>query len=334
VVSEFSSLKILGAACGEPRPVTLELHPTNRCNFNCPWCVDSVRRAGKEDLSLDVIKSVLTGFRNLGGLGVVWEGGGEPTVSSHFVDGIVFAKSIGLASGVTTNGSALYKPDVADAIVDCADWCRVSFDAWDIDSHSVSKGVSRKMSERVVDGMRSISKRFGNLGFSFVMCDDNYKFIGDAAVLARDLGCKYIQFKPMLFEGKTYWSPGSDFDGCLDRAYDVDGIDVHASRLSGKANSARFSECTAHEFVAHVDAAGDVWICCAYASLVGNLPHDKSDLVFGNVNEEEFEYIWKNRRGRISGLAKTSDFLSKCPKCRFGEYNEILGSIGREVRFL
>jgi len=327
-MTDFSSFRILPHLSGANGPVTLELHPTNKCNFNCPWCVESVRRIGGESLSRDVLMQVIARFKEMGGRGIVWEGGGEPTISKDFVDGLRFAHSLGLDSGITTNGSMLVVDAVRRAVCDCAAWCRVSVDAWDVESHSESKGVGAEAASRVIDGMRMlVQDGFEDLGFSVVLSSFNLTHMEEATKLAADIGCKYIQFKPLLVNGMEYWEPDrEEFNMNLDAAMTVCGIDVHCSRMWGNANKASFSACRSHELVAHVAATGDVWLCCANAELDGGpFARDKSDLVFGNVNEQQFDEIWAGAaRKRIGKLARTREFLDGCPSCRFGEYNELI----------
>lgn len=314
-----------------PYPVTMELHPTNRCSFSCSYCSDSVRRIDNASLSDKVLIKVINDFTTLGGKSIVWEGGGEPTLHPNFIDMLYLSRKCGLRNGVTTNGSMLYKEELRNYICEYTDWCRVSVDSYDIKSHSKSKGVCVEVSRKVFDGMKKLADEgYKNLGYSFIIdVLTSRKELCMATEKAIEIGCKYIQFKPLLIDRNKYLKFDNSLIDYLSEKY-CNEIQILSSRMDGGVDKGSFSVCKSHEYIVNVAATGDVWVCCAYAMLDGDssCPYMKEDLVFGNVNKDYLFNIWKSEnRKKITDRFNDPDVVRKCPECRFAEYNSLLEKI-------
>ena len=107
-------------------PIIAEIDPTSVCNFHCPECVD-IGMLGKKEIDSDRLLRLLTELQYSGVKGVIFIGGGEPLLHSGMPEPIVHAHELGLAVGLTTNGSLL-KPFV-EIIAELVSWTRVSVDA-------------------------------------------------------------------------------------------------------------------------------------------------------------------------------------------------------------
>ena len=94
-------------------PVTLEIDPVAYCNHHCSWCVDpshkpvTASRAFLWRLLDDVAAWRVNGF---GVRGIVFKGGGEPTLHPQFPALVEKASGLGFEVGVVTNGSRLLTP--------------------------------------------------------------------------------------------------------------------------------------------------------------------------------------------------------------------------------
>jgi len=85
------------------KPVVLEFAPTLDCNQSCSECPYRQQR-GPISASPDVMHTVLEKAKSAGVQGVIWTGGGEPTLWPLLAEGLAFAASHDMVSGLYSNG--------------------------------------------------------------------------------------------------------------------------------------------------------------------------------------------------------------------------------------
>lgn len=199
-VSHVDKLEVL-ARGGDVFPVTVELDLVDSCNHSCWWCVDPVH--GDHSMELDVAFRVLDELRSLGVEGIVFKGGGEPTLHPDFTAILRRAKCLGFEVGVVTNGSCLSQ--VYDGLVLTADYVRVSIDGPDCESHHAIHG-SRDFAS-IVEGVSLLvgsrqgrQKRHPIVGLSFAMDYSMRGFIQGALALGEGLHVDYVLLRPPFFE--------------------------------------------------------------------------------------------------------------------------------------
>lgn len=84
-------------------PISIDVEPTNRCNFRCPHCQLTYWSKKNVDLNLASFKIILSQFPNLNFLKL--QGIGEPLLCMDFVDMLEYAESKLIKIDFTTNGS-------------------------------------------------------------------------------------------------------------------------------------------------------------------------------------------------------------------------------------
>lgn len=189
------------AGGGDVFPVTVELDPVSYCNHRCPWCVDPEH--GDATLELDAARVVLAELAALGVRGVVFKGGGEPTLHPQFVELLAAAVKLELEVGIVTNGSRLSR--LAGPVAALASYVRISIDGPSAFSHA---RVHRSDDfERVVQGARELvmarraaGRRHPITGASFAMDHDHLELVPRAVELGADLGLHYVLFRTPFFE--------------------------------------------------------------------------------------------------------------------------------------
>lgn len=199
-VNHLDKLNTL-ARGGDVFPVTVELDLVDYCNHGCWWCVDPVHSVNTLDRGF--VSLLLKELRSLGVEGIVYKGGGEPTLHPSFADIVEETKGAGFETGVVTNGSRLLK--LYDSIVDSASYLRVSIDGPTPASH---KNIHRSNDfEEIINGVRAtVNKRDGNkqrhpiIGLSFAMDYSMKALVGDAIALGDNLHVDYILLRPPFFE--------------------------------------------------------------------------------------------------------------------------------------
>lgn len=187
-------------------PLVVEFDPTTACNFTCPECI-SILLLNKGNIEIARTLALIDEFHRAGVKGVIFIGGGEPLAQQGMPAPILRCREHGISVGLTTNGSLIGR--YLEAISECVSWTRVSVDAACQETFSIFRPSSIRDSFRRVTtniGLLAKSKK-GLLGYSFLMIErnslgeetaTNVHEIYEAARLARELGCDYFEYKPMV----------------------------------------------------------------------------------------------------------------------------------------
>lgn len=190
-------------------PLIVEFDPTTSCNFHCPECI-SAGLLNQGQIAKDRLPNLIDELQKAGVKGVIFIGGGEPLAHTSMPDPIIQANNLGMSVGLTTNGSLIDK--YLSAIAEHVSWTRVSVDAGTEETFSRFRpsGILKAF-DKVIGNMEQLSRiKTGLLGYSFLMMErnrndesqreTNCNEIIDAAVIAKDIGCDYFEFKPMVDE--------------------------------------------------------------------------------------------------------------------------------------
>ena len=143
---EFNPLKIWHhadrlaalAAGRDVVPVTVEVDPVAYCNHRCAWCVDPAHWpvAASRDFLWTLLAELATFQVNGFDVhGIVFKGGGEPTLHPDFPELVQYACALGFEVGVVTNGSRLLACGMAEALADSASYVRISIDGPTAETH-------------------------------------------------------------------------------------------------------------------------------------------------------------------------------------------------------
>ena len=182
-------------------PVTVELDLVDFCNHNCWWCVDPAH--SNNSLERSFVSKLLIELKSLGVKGVVFKGGGEPTLHQQFADILNEAKELGFEIGIVTNGSQLAK--LHKSIVSAASYVRVSIDGPTSESHN--KLHRSNDFSKIMDGVSQImilrkknKQRHPIVGLSFAMDYAMIHLVKEAIALGDISGVDYVFFRPPFFE--------------------------------------------------------------------------------------------------------------------------------------
>ncbi len=158
------------------RPVTLELAPVLDCNFHCHGCSYQCPRQasrasrvplgefavanGSTVATYDTVDMVLQRACDAGVLGVIWTGGGEPTVWRPLPKAIALADALGLDNGLYTNGAQLgCHPYLVDALLNLPlIFIRVSLNAVTTGVAEQFAGATRAHVAAQMRGLRALLK--------------------------------------------------------------------------------------------------------------------------------------------------------------------------------
>ncbi|MFZ0748581.1 MAG: radical SAM protein, partial [Pyrinomonadaceae bacterium] len=186
-------------------PVIIEFDPTTACNFTCPECI-SIGLLNKGQIKPQRVRQLLQEFSKCGVRGVIFIGGGEPLAHVSMPEPIVQAHELGMAVGLTTNGSLVNRH--LSAIAECVQWTRFSIDAATAHTFAVFRPSHVKNAfEKVISNIELLAKiKKGKIGYSFLLLKrrdsageiNNYEEVFEAGRLAKEIGCDYFELKPAV----------------------------------------------------------------------------------------------------------------------------------------
>ncbi len=313
-------------------PITVKIDLTNVCNHNCPGCIDADLIANdNNELSYDLLVTLLEDLKSMGVKGINYTGGGEPTAHKKFADVIRHTAKLGFDIGLICNGSLFHKKSIPmEELLEHFSWIRVSLDAYDHETHVRTHG-SKSTFDKTVQNMRDLVeiKRDKNLevtlgaGYITNQYEDMDRQCWRFVELCKDIGMDYAQLRPsfgFFFDYKKI--KPSEWQEIFNdlKKYESENFklvidnDKFNKIFSGKTGR-KYSSCHAQAFKStSITARGGVYICC---SLSGN----KEGFV-GNIKKEKFSDIWKGEK-RSQVLRDLQ--VKKCPKLCVGDnLNEFL----------
>jgi len=308
-----------------PPPRTAIVYPTYVCNQNCMWCEYA---EDNQDLhcmmSDDQLRGLIEDLRDLGVRRVEFCGGGEPTLHPLLPGLIRDMKAAGMSTGLLTNGTRL-RGELAEAVVDCASYVRVGFDAANAATFDRVKRPKTAAAgfdgvcENVAGLLALRAARGGNVLISMkvILSADNCTEVEACVQLARRLGVDSVQFKAArLCDTELSGEQAAAVTAELDR---LRGESADLSIVGGveKVNMTR--PCWLTPLQIMVDTLGDVFLCCYYR-------HRKASHRFGNAFEESLRDIWHSQRhwDAIRGIKPPECNLLDC---RFVRYNDIMTTL-------
>jgi uncharacterized Fe-S cluster-containing radical SAM superfamily protein len=364
---EFNPLKIWhhagrlqALAAGEDvAPVTVEVDPVAYCNHHCFWCVDpshkpvTASRGFLWQLLEELSAFSVNGF---GVEGIVFKGGGEPTLHPDFAELLEEAWVLGFEVGVVTNGSRLLEPELAKGLAKRASYVRVSIDGPTPETHHRIHG-SQDFDDIVAGVEKLVSLRRTRhpiIGLSFAMDHVLLPVIPEAIALGDRLGVDYVLIRPPFFGevGRTCTmtpaqaselrkglaSAAQAYTGSMDVLVgtwvgDAERAESKESELTTSGRRAhqvrldlpiehRLGECWASPLLAVVAADGQVYGCCNLRFL------DRWS--FGRVDYDQgvtLAKIWAGERRRhMLARMHATECIAHCthPMARYNEIIEVL----------
>jgi len=153
-------------------------------------------------MPLEQALKILSELKHLGIKGIVFKGGGEPSLHPQFDQLLAQANALGFEVGVVSNGSLL--SCWAEALAEHAAYCRISIDGPTAESHRLIHGVKGAL-PKIEAGIRALVAARGArshpfLGLSFAMDLRTLPLAPQAVEMGERLGVDYLLFRPPFFE--------------------------------------------------------------------------------------------------------------------------------------
>lgn len=251
------------------KPITAEIHLSNRCNNACYYCGQKHNQNGK-DMSLEDIKLLKNFLTHIGVKSLYFSGGGESTLNKDIFTALDELKSF--EKGMITN--AVFMPDkLIERYVHEFRWVRISIDAGDNQTYYNIRGI--KDFEKVcanIDKLlieRDYHKTGLVVGLQIVVNEYNYndlKYIC-GSLLSYFPRIDYINIRPIedkidkeIYSKEQLESIKSGLD-FLQNNNKIIISDKWHNIFEGKKDFG-FKICNAGDFIFTITADGDIYQCC------------------------------------------------------------------------
>lgn len=321
---------------GRPsRPMHVDLILSDLCQQSCKFC--SYRMEGyqanqlfddKRMMTAEKAYEILADCRELGVKGIVFQGGGEPTLHHRFRE--IFAKACaygqdGVKAALISNGVRIGQ-ELAQTVAHAA-WVRISLDAATEETYCSIRRVHKnhwaqaQQAVRNLREQRDIEKTDCVIGVGFVVTPDNWREIADAARMAKDLGADNFRISAQfsnedekLFEGfhKEAATLAADAEKVSDENFTV------YNRFSDRLEDLRLKNpedklCGYQFFTTYIGADLNVYRCCGYA-------YNDRGLV-GSIANQSFKDFWMSQER----FDNQNNFDGRgCERCQFRKINQTL----------
>ena len=297
-----------------PPPITMELDLTNRCNNNCPKCIGF----RQPQVDLENPKRIIKEIARFGIKGLIFTGGGEPTLHPEFVNCVQYARILGLDVGVISNGLTLTK-EISRAIKPYCVWIRVSLDADSQEMYEKTHGIKDAF-EIVCKNIKSLANIGGNatIGVGYLTGKETIKGMLKATKLCKRMKVDYIQFRP-------FHNDFTLIDEELKKCQKIATKEFQVLYSKHKYDCMRikdfgrdYERCYGQQFASVIAATGKMYLCCHFRGM--------EKYCLGDLNKQSLAEIWNSRR-RWQAIKNIGHFEDCVPLCRCNSMNHYLWAI-------
>ena len=290
-----------------PAPTQVQVDLTNVCNLNCSFCF--YRQTWNGGMLIDEwnnklfiptknVIEMLDDMQEMGIKGLHVTGGGSPECHPDFDYIIDEGLKREFEMAIATNGTLLNEKRLEKLVK--FKWIRFSVDTSNAETFKIIKGAGTGTFDKVINNIKRLvvlRKEYKDvltpedciIGFSVIVCNENWKEIFECAKLAKELGCQNIRYSlahtpqgDKIFEGD--WIK---IEELLENAKKLEDDTFKVFSFKNRINELRGDYgpqmCNYHHFVAAVSPTG-VYPCCFFK--------DKSRYNFGRLQDQRFIDIW------------------------------------------
>ncbi|PFL57210.1 hypothetical protein COJ27_29865 [Bacillus cereus] len=299
---------------GNNMPVSVEIQPTNICNYDCDYCSYSIRKSNRKFLKREACLQLCDDLIKMQVKTVYFSGGGDPTMYPYLAEMMHKLHKSGVKLALLTNGSN------SKLLLEVAKYCEyilIHISSHKPDIYEVLMG--KKMNDILNIAQRIQNTLKGNIvkvGARIVVVEKNQPYLADTVkeLLAKNFD--YVQCTPAAdYESISEKSNLNQMKQIAnDPVFKLPGVTFN---LKNSTDYNAHLTCASIENKLHatIDALGGVYICPPYTAMQG-------DFCLGNINNNNFYEIWESENHK-----KVIDKMNrrykdnKCKNCRFISYN-------------
>ena len=146
-------------SCVHKKPNIVFVDITNRCNLNCPICINNTPTMGfLFEPPLDYFRRIFQHFSTYASPPSVQLFGGEPTVRADLFDIIRLARSFGLATRVVTNGLKLADEDYCRKLIETRATILIAYDGANPEMYRILRNNEKvlELKQKAIDNIQKI----------------------------------------------------------------------------------------------------------------------------------------------------------------------------------
>ena len=288
-----------------------------------------MKHTGKRSFPRERALSLIDELADTGTLAVSFTGAGDPLMYPHMAAVLKRVIERGMAFGVTSN-FAMPLSDALCALLSKARWLRVSMNAAAEACYLYVHNPKGKSTEGVFARMKdnvarivAAAKASASSGFAFngsyVVCEANWREVGEACHLAKAMGLDSLSFRPDIPLQERQESQSRYRTEAMELIDDArEKIEDATYRISANEimheNNVVVNDpelvCFYMNHTTHIDSSGDVYPCC--------FTRFDPKYIIGNIMQQPFQDFWHDTSRHQLYKKFRQDF---CPPCTYGRYN-------------
>jgi len=272
-------------------PYRMDLALTYRCNLACGHCYNESRQM--EEMPADRWKEILRRIRDIGIPHVIFTGG-EVTLRPDLPELIGFAESLGLVTGLLTNGVHLADRDyVKELCLEGLDHVQITLESSDSEIHGRMTGSDSF--PKTVKGIENCLESQLYTITNTTVTRHNWMSIADTLEFVRGMGLESAALNAVICSGRAKDGddalPPGQLEGVLiDASSRADELGLRLvwysptryCRLNPLELGLGPRRCTAGEYNLCIEPDGSVLPCQSWYQSAGNILHDSWDKIWNS----------------------------------------------------
>ncbi|MCK4401156.1 radical SAM protein [bacterium] len=317
---EFAREEIEDAVCNS-RLLSLEIEPSLRCNFRCPYCYIQENSSLENELTVEEIHDVILQAQELGAKKIIILGG-EPMIYPHIMEMIKFIRTHHLGVEMFTNGSNI-TADIAKQLFDYG--VNVVLKMNTFNGHTQDMLAGKKGAFKIIQeafhNLKQARRPSGEtfLAVSTIICSKNIDRLVDMWKWLRDQNI-IPYFEMITPQGNIKQNDWLNVEP--QKVYDLfcKIAEIDRTRYGyfwEPQPSLVGNRCLRHQFSCLVTSQGYVMPCVGVTIPVGNIREQKLGDI---IKDSEVIHDLRNYHETIKGPCHTCKKSNECYGCRGAAY--------------
>ena len=299
-------------------------------DHRCTFC--SVDAIGYPAILMDqrILAERMREAKALGIKSVMYAGTGEPLLHKKINTIVQTAFWTGLDQAFTTNGVLLDKLDLPNL---CS-WIKISLNAGTKESYAKIHQTDEKDWDKVWENIKALVGRKGTcaVGIQCVVLPENYRHLGNLALLSREAGVDYLVLKPysqgtfsLVQRQINYQEMEDELQKVTEYSTSSFSVVYRENAVKRESEEHHYDKCLATPFMwAYSMADGRVFTCSAHLL--------DERFCIGNLNRQTYQEIWEGEgRRKQWELMKEFDIHNCRKNCRMESVNQYLDQVKHPV---